>query len=62
MTTKCPDCQETALANARLTSTITDALKALDEGRYGDVRRVLKTGKADALKPTDSILAKGGPR
>lgn len=44
---------------ARLQAVITDALKAMDEGRMGDVRRILKTGNADALKPLSGVLAKG---
>ncbi len=31
--------------NARLLGIMAEALKAMDEGRMGDVRRILKTGK-----------------
>ena len=34
-----------------------DALAALDEHRYGDVRRLLKTGKASPVVSGSSVLA-----
>lgn len=45
---------------ARLQSVIIDALKAMDDGCYGDARRILKTGRADALKPVSLVLTKPG--
>lgn len=43
---------------ARLHEIIRMAREALDEGRYGDVRRILHTGKADPVKPNTLVLAK----
>lgn len=45
---------------ARLRGVIADALHAMDEGRYGDARRILKTGKAGYLKPVSSVIARDG--
>lgn len=53
---------ESAREIARLQNVILDALKAMDEGRIGDVRRILKTGKADALKPITGVIATDGAR
>lgn len=45
---------------ARLQSVIADALHAMDEGRYGDARRILKTGTASPLKAITGVIARDG--
>lgn len=45
---------------ARLLGMIADALHAMDEGRYGDARRILKSGAASPLKPVTGVIARDG--
>ena len=45
----------------RLQAIIREALKAMDEHRYGDARRLLTNGKADPVKPTTGVIAKVWP-
>jgi len=47
-----------ALAEAR--QIISDAIKAMDEGRLGDVRRILKTGRATPVKAVSGVIARDG--
>lgn len=55
--------QLTAISEAakvgRLESVIADALAAMDEGRYGDARRILRTGKDKPLLVSTGVLTKG---
>lgn len=44
----------------RLQDIIASAITALDEGRTGDVRRILTKGRADPIKAVSLVLAKGG--
>lgn len=44
----------------RLQCIIADALAAMDECRYGDARRFLKTGAAKAIIPLTSIAVRNG--
>lgn len=44
---------------AMLEGVIANALVAMDEGLYGDARRILKTGRADPVKPETVIMTKG---
>lgn len=53
-----PKTDAEALAEAR--KVIEDARKALDEGRIGDVRRILKTGMANPLKAVTAVIARDG--
>lgn len=39
---------------------ITDALKALDEGRYGGLRRILTKGSDKGLMTETGVIAKDG--
>lgn len=48
-----------ALKVDRLEGLIADALAAMDEGRYGDARRILRTGKAAPVIAATGILTKG---
>lgn len=43
---------------SHLESVIASALAAMDDGRYGDARLILKTGKSSPLKPVTSVLEK----
>lgn len=43
---------------ARLLGIMADALKAMDEGRYGDTRRILKTGKDAPGIPHTGVAGK----
>ena len=52
--------RELEIENTRLLGVIADALAAMDKGCQGDVRRILKTGKADPLKPQTGVIAKDG--
>lgn len=45
---------------AKLRQAITDALKAMDEGRYGDARRFLKSGQDKPLLTLTGVIAKDG--
>jgi hypothetical protein len=45
---------------ARLLGIIADALAAMDESRMGDVRRILKTGRADPVRPVSGVIARDG--
>ena len=47
---------------ADLEGTIAAALAAMDEGLYGDARRILKTGKAAPVTAASSVLAFPGPK
>ncbi|WP_298800017.1 hypothetical protein [uncultured Devosia sp.] len=44
----------------RLQGVIADAIAALDEKRLGDVRRILKTGKAEPVKAMTGVIARDG--
>lgn len=46
----------------QLNDVIADAFKAFDQGRYGDVRRILTKGKADVLKSQTGVIARNGAR
>lgn len=41
--------------------TIAEALKAMDEGRYGDARRILRGGQAKPLMTNTGVIAKDAP-
>jgi hypothetical protein len=43
----------------RLQGIIAAALKAMDDGCYGDARRILKTGRAGPVLAVTGILTKG---
>lgn len=45
---------------ARLHGVIADALKAMDDGRYGDARKILRTGTASPLKAVTGVIARDG--
>lgn len=45
---------------AMLEGIIAAALTAMDENRYGDVRRILTTGKAKSVTATVTVLNRGG--
>jgi len=45
---------------ARLQGVIADAIKAMDDGRYGDARKILKTGSASPLKAITGVIARDG--
>lgn len=45
---------------ARLLGVIADAIAALDEGRRGDVRRILRTGRSELLKAVTGVIAGDG--
>jgi hypothetical protein len=47
-----------AAENLRLTGIIMEALQAMGEGRYGDCRRILRTGRAPVLKAVTSVKEK----
>ena len=38
---------------------IARAKAALDDGRYGDLRKILTTGKESTLKAVSTVLTKG---
>jgi hypothetical protein len=42
---------------ALLETVIANALAALDEHRYGDVRRILRTGKCQPVVSSSAVLA-----
>lgn len=46
-------------AVGKLEGLIADALAAMDEGRYGDARRILRTGKAGPVLAVSGVLTKG---
>lgn len=46
--------------NANLRSIITNALKAMDEGRMGDLRRIFTKGTDKALMTETAVVAKDG--
>lgn len=48
-----------AVKIGRLEGVIADALAAMDEGRYGDARRILRTGKAGPVLAVSGVLTKG---
>lgn len=50
----------TEAENARLEGVIASALAAMDQGRYGDARRILRTGNDKPLLPETGVIAKGG--
>lgn len=75
--TICPQCRETydrAVAQAnraaseneaavnRLNEVIAEAYAAFDQGRYGDVRRILTKGRAGILKSHTGVIARNGAR
>lgn len=46
--------------NARLVGVIAGAIVAMDEGRYGDTRRILKTGADKPVMTQSGVLAGNG--
>lgn len=46
---------------SRYRTIITDALKALDDGRYGDLRRILVRGTDKGLMTQTGVIAKDAP-
>lgn len=44
----------------RLKNIIADAIKAMDEGRMGDVRRILRTGNDSAVMARTGVIARDG--
>jgi hypothetical protein len=55
----CPLAHAATVEIPRLQEAIGDALTALDEGRYGDVRRIFRTGKAGPVLAVTGVLTKG---
>lgn len=59
MTVKPESLLTAAEANiSRLQSVIAGALEAMNNGRYGDARRILTKGTDEPLKPTTTVLTK----
>lgn len=54
----CPNCQEHAQEATRAINVIAEALAALNAGRIGDVRKILRTGKAAPLISITSVKAR----
>ena len=52
--------QELHAEIARLQTVINGALTAMDEGRMGDVRRILKTGQDKPVIAQTGVIAKDG--
>lgn len=50
--------REIEVENSRLVGVIATALKAMDEGRYGDTRRILKTGADKPVIPHTGVAGK----
>jgi len=46
------------IENGRLLGIIADALAAMNEGRMGDVRRILKTGNDAPVIPHSGVIGK----
>lgn len=52
----CPACQRSDAQSDKLMETITAALMAMDDGRYGDARSILRSGRTTTLKTTSQVL------
>lgn len=50
--------QHLEIENGRLLGIIADALAAMNEGRMGDVRRILKTGSDKPVIPHTGVVGK----